>query len=54
MMDNKELQGILKQTLLSSHEPLEDTQQQTTAIGLTHLFLVPHICVNEMVQHWFG
>ena len=53
MMDNKELRGILKQTLLCSCEPLEDTLQQTTPIGLTYLLLVTHICVNELGQHRF-
>ena len=23
-------------------------------VTLTHLPLVPHICVNELGQHWFG
>ena len=30
-----------------------DQQNKVMFTHLTHLLLLPHICVNEMGQHWF-
>ena len=34
--------------------PLFRVYTCSNAVTLRHIFLVPHICVNELGQHWFG